>query len=143
VVSSESDVQEAIGEIEVRKALMQPVIAEIAALKEAVDAYVEKKGNIETDTHKLTRVQGFTRKWNVDKLKKIVPKGIFLQLCNLTPDPDKIDQAVRAGRLDAKKIAPAFEETPKAAYVKWTEKKESNSARQEEQADALAANLGT
>jgi hypothetical protein len=106
------------------------------ALKSAIDAYVLDHDEFETDTLKITRVQAHRRTWNIDTLAKIVPRGIFKNIVKMTVDPAKIDALVKEGRLDSKKIAPAYVETPNAAYVKWTEKSDTTSGADE--ADALA-----
>jgi hypothetical protein len=96
------------------------------------------KGSYEDDRYKITRVIGFKRAWNVAKLEKLLPRGIFKNITKTEADPAKIDEYVKAGRIKLKEIEPAFEETPLKAYPKWTEKK---GERGQEEADSLAAKL--
>lgn len=112
--------------------------AQRAELDAKVREYVLKKGTIETPGYKLTVVQGFTRAWNGEALAKIVPKGLFLKIVDYTPNPEKIDELVKAGKLDAKKIGKAFIETPKAPYVKVTKKKDDGGDEADRVAEALA-----
>lgn len=112
---------------------------ELAALKAAVDAFVLDHEAYEDDTYKLTRVQGHRRTWNADKLEAILPRGLFKRVIKITVDPAKLDQLVRAKKIDGKKIDPAFEETPNAPYVKYTVKSEDSGASEAEGlAEALA-----
>lgn len=107
-------------------------------LDKKIKAYVLKKGNVEIPGYLLTRVQGFRRAWNSEKLQKIVPKGLFLQIVDYIPNPDKIDELVKAGKLDSKKIDKAFEETPNAPYVKITKRKQDDGSEADRVAKALA-----
>lgn len=112
--------------------------AERAELDAKVKEYVLKKGNIETPTHKLTLVTGFTRRWDGETLARIVPKGLFLKIVDYVPNPDKIDEFVKAGKLDEKKIGKAFIETAKSPYVKITRKKDQDDGEADRVAKALA-----
>lgn len=111
---------------------------ERAELDRLVKQYVLDKGSVETDTHKLTLVQGFSRGWDGVKLERLVPKGIFLKIVDYVPNADKIDEMVKAGKLDAKKIKSAFIEVPKAPYAKITKKKADDGDEAARVAEALA-----
>lgn len=158
VASSKSDVRDALAKLvlaeEAKKMVEQEIedkckqetadLAEceqiIDALKAAVNAYVLNKGNYEDDSIKVTKVQGFTRKWNSDKLAKLLSKGMFLKVVDYVPNPDKINALVSQGKIDLKKIDKAYEETPKAAYPKWTPK--GKSGGHDDEAASLAEKLG-
>lgn len=151
VISSSSHVAEALAvleafDVEIEKFLADPALVllqkERAQLKEDIDAYILKRSTpYEDDNYKLTRVQGFRRTWNVSKLEAILPRGIFKNVIKMEADPQKIDQYVRDGKIDRKKIEPAFEESPNRAYVKMT-KKSHHEERGEAEADALAEAMG-
>lgn len=119
---------------------LEALAFERAGLKESIEKFVKDKGDYEDDSIKVTRVQGHRRTWNVAKLESIVPRGVFKNLVKMEVIPAKVDEYVRKGKLDRKKIAPAFEETPNAPYVKWTPKTDS-SDRAEQEADGLAEAL--
>lgn len=114
---------------------------QIAVLKEDIDKYVLDKDDYEDTDYKLTRVQAFRRRWDVDKLEAILPRGIFKNIVRVEPDPAKIDQYVREGKIDMKKIAPAYTETPNAPFVKMTKKSHAEEKGSAE-AESLAAKLG-
>ena len=111
-------------------------------IKEAVDAYVLKhfkaQDGIETPGYKLTHVQGHTRTWDAAKLESLVPRGIFKNLVALTVVPAKIDEYVRAKKIDRDAIAAAYTEKPNKPYVKWSPVKESSADRAESEAAGLA-----
>lgn len=107
-------------------------------LDKKVKEYVLKKDSIETPGYKLTVVRGFMRKWDGDALAKLVPKGMFLKLVDYVPNPEKIDELVKAKKISEKQISPAYIETPKAPYVKITKKTQSDSGEADRVAEALA-----
>lgn len=120
---------------------LDEVESELAAVKEEIDSLIVDKGvEYDGDRVKITRVQGYRRKWNVDKLEKIMPRPLFRQVIKLDVDSDKIDQLAREGKIDSKKIEPAYEETPNKAYAKWTWKSDKKNGNNE--AASLAAQLG-
>ena len=114
---------------------------EIADLKVGIDAYVLDREDYEDDDYKLTRVQAFRRRWDVQKLEAILPRGIFKNIVKIEVDPIKLDQLVREGRIAAKKIEPAFTETPNQPFVKITKKSHAEEKGSAE-AESLAAKLG-
>lgn len=115
--------------------------AERAGLKEAIDkAIVEDGVEYDTDEIKITRVQSHKRVWNVDKLEAILPRPLFRKVIKIAVDPDKLDQLVKAGQVDEKKLDPAFEETPQKAYARWTWK--ADKSKGSDEAESLAAKLG-
>lgn len=135
-----SDVRERLETIAALEAEKGELDDTIKRLKASLLDYVEKKGDYEDDDFKVTRVQGFTRTWNPARLAAILPKGVFLKVVNYVPDAGKIDELVKAGKIDLDKIKPAFEETPKAAYPKITKKSKSDKGAEGE-AESLAAKL--
>jgi hypothetical protein len=137
---------ERIAEIDVtiaeirREAHLDEWEAERAELKAKVDDLViNKLEAFEDDKIKITRVQGFKRTWDADRLEKILPRAIFRRVIKITPDPAKIDAEVKAGNIEVDRIAPALNETPNKAYAKWTAKSESDGGAAE--AESLAAKL--
>jgi hypothetical protein len=146
IVRSESAVQVAYEDIEALveeiATLTGPLKAERDKLEAAVDAYLVTKEagtSVETVTHKLTVVQGHTRKWNVDKLKTLVPRHVFKNITELVVVRDKLNEYVAAGEIDRDAIEEAFEEKPNAPYVKKTPKGHDKSGAAE--ADSLAERL--
>lgn len=131
------ELDNSITQVEQDSGLME-LRAERNELERLVRQYVLDKGNVETDTHKLTRVQGFTRGWDGVKLEKLVPKGLFLKIVDYVPNADKIDELVKAGKLDIKTIKSAFIEVPKAPYAKITKKKADDTDEAERVAQTLA-----
>jgi len=55
-------------------------------------------------------------------------------------DAEKLDSLIRAGEIDRDKIASAYEEKPKAAYVKHSVIKEDDNSGEDE-ASAVASAL--
>lgn len=113
-------------------------------LKESIDAYVidkyEAGDGYEDDTFLATKVVGFMRNWSAEKLEKLMPRGLFKQVVKLSIDNAKLDQLVKAGKIDREMIEPAFEEAPKKPYVKVT-RKSNNTGRASAEAEGLAAKL--
>lgn len=153
IVSTKSHVAVALREreelgAELDKMLNDPAIvaltAELAGLKEAIDTYViehfEPGDGFEDDDWLATKVVGHKRTWDVEKLEKLIPRGIFKNVVEFKVIPDKIDEYVRKGKLDRKKIGVAFTETPNKPYVKIT-KREQNESKGEAEATGLAAKL--
>ncbi len=110
-----------------------------AQLKRDIDEWVLGAESYEDDAMKLTRVASKRRYWDTARLEKILPRGIFKNIVKIEADPDKIDQYVRAGRINAKMIEPALVEEPNAPYVKWTRKRQDEGAGEAEAAGLLAA----
>lgn len=75
---------------------------------------------------KATKVVGTMRKWNALKLRQLVPTAVYAKVTRLEVDAARVDDFVKRGVIDLDKVSPAFEETPKAAYVKWTPAKDSS-----------------
>lgn len=50
-------------------------------------------------------------------LRSLVTKEVWMQITKRVPDPDRIDEAVTEGIVDAKKIEAAYVETFKAPYL--------------------------
>lgn len=116
--------------------------AEIETLDADIKAYVlDSEENYEDDKYKLTRVQGFRRHWDTDKLEKILPRGIFKNAVTIQADPQKIDQLVRDGKVKMNLIAPAYVEVPNTAYVKVSRKR-NDEQKGDVEAAALAEALG-
>lgn len=112
---------------------LAPYIEEASALKSAVDKYVLDKfksgEGLDLPTAKITKVVGHSRRWNPDKLSKLLSKGLFLKVVDYVPSAEKIDALVKEGKIDRKTIDAAYEESPNKPYVKWTpvyEKRDGN-----------------
>ena len=109
--------------------------AKIAKLTEAIDAYVIEhyaaSDGYEDDTVKLTKVVGHTRRWNPDKLRPLMPTSLYKLVIDVKVNADRLDALVKEGKINRKRIAKAFEETPNAPYVKRTDKSDRHSIEQE------------
>lgn len=114
---------EAIAEIE---ALMeeehdfQSMRKEAIELHRALTRFMDDKSvdKLDMGTFRYQVVRAVTRTWNANKLKAKLGKAKFLQVCSVTPDPDKIDDMVRQGKIDLEDIESALDETPKTPYIK-------------------------
>jgi hypothetical protein len=119
------------------RAAMQEEDAELeAAIREFVLNSYEAGSGYEDDRVRLTKVQGHTRTWNVDKLQAKLSRGLFKSVTQITVVPAKIDEMVRKGKIDLDAIADAYEERANKPYVKPTAKKDGLDA--EAEADNLA-----
>jgi len=123
--------------------LTTPLVAARDALQAVVDEYVLKSydpgSGYEDDGHKLTVVQSHTRKWNPDKLRKLVPTHIFKNLIEVKVLPAKVDEYVRAGKIKREDIEDAYEESANTPYIKKTTRGAKNGASE---AASLAERLG-
>lgn len=123
-------------------ALVAPLQVEHMALKEARDRYIIDQYSpgegYEDEEWMATKVVSHRRTWDVEKLERLVPRGIFKNLVKMTVVPEKVDEYVRAKKIDRKKIEAAFTETPNAPYVKIT-KKSQPKVTGEDEADSLSA----
>lgn len=124
--------------------LTEPWQEERQMVKEALDKYVIDKfqpgDGYEDDDWLATKVVSTRRSWDVEKLTKLVPRGILKNLVKMTVDNGKVDEYVRSGKLDRDKIEPAYTETPNSPYVKIT-RRNNNTAKIEKEAAGLAARL--
>ena len=123
--------------------LTAPLNEERAALANAIDKYIiahyEPSDGYEDDDVKLTKVVSYRRAWNPEKLQKLLPTSLYKLVIKVTVDSSKLDALVKEGKIDRKKIEPAYEETPNAPYVKRTVKVAGQAERAEEEAASLAA----
>lgn len=156
-IASVSGVQSALRRIEEIDAALETLTARLAKTKLAqqidvleeekhalsieVDAFVldhyEAGDGYEDDAIRITKVQGHSRRWNAETLMRLVPRGVFKTLVDVTVVPAKVDDAVKAGRITLEQIADAFEETPNRPYLKRTVKAQGR----EDQAASLAEKL--
>lgn len=116
---------------------------ESMALMEAVKDFVLKRDKpLEVDNRRFTIVKQHVRKWNPEKLQSLLPKAVFMKVATMqyVVDPERLDSLIRAGEIDRKKIESAFEESPKAPYVKHSILKPSDNSGEEE-ADRVAEAL--
>lgn len=109
------------------------------ALKGAMTRFDQK--HIFRDNYKITLIRGHSTTWNPDKLRKLLPKNLWLKVTKQVIDPGKIDDLVRAGTIKEKAVAPALEQKPKAPYIQRYEYKEGEDkdAAMEEEKAARAA----
>lgn len=148
MIASESHVRAATAEradleAELDVHLNAPHIVElredIGRLTNAIDKYIVEhyaaSDGYEDDNVKLTKVVGHTRRWNPDKLRVLLPTSLYKLVIDVKVNADKLDALVKEGKINRKKIAKAFEETPNAPYVKRTDKADRQSIETE------AANL--
>lgn len=147
IIRSASHVQVALNllrtcERTLEELLANPIITdlenEISLLRLAINQFVLDNDGYEDDSIKITRVQAFRRTWNAEKLENLVPRGIFKNLVTFTVKPEKIDEYVRQGKLNAEKIAAAYEESPNAPFTRWSKKSQANGAAE---AQSLAEKL--
>lgn len=113
----------------------------VQGLSEALDGYVlatsEASESIELGEWRYTKVVQHQRSWNPDKLMKLIPTSIYKMVIKVSVDSAKLDQLVREGKIDRKKIEAAYEETPKKPYVKAT-RASGNADAGEAEATSLA-----
>lgn len=103
-----------------------PMRDEIAKLAAARDAYViakvEASDSIEVGNVTLTKVVGHRRSWNPEKLQRLLPTRLYKLVIDVKVNSAKLDELVREGKIDRKKIEAAYEEVPNKPYVKRTVK---------------------
>lgn len=121
-----------------------PLREERDKLAKAVDQYVishyEASDGYEDDDVKLTKVVGYRRSWNPAKLQKLLPTSLYKLIIKVSVDAEALNELVKEGKIDRKKIESAYEETPNAPYVKRTVKGTGTSRASDEAAE-LAAKL--
>jgi hypothetical protein len=144
VIVSESHVQAASAELleleaELEVHLNAPHIVtlreDIYKLTESINAFVvkhyEASDGYEDQHVRFTKVVGHTRRWNPDKLIRLLPTSLYKLVIDVKVNADRLDALVKEGKINRKKIAKAFEETPNAPYVKRTDKSDRQSIEQE------------
>jgi hypothetical protein len=95
---------------------------------------------IEREGYRLQIVRRFKRYWDAEKLRKLVSPKEWQVITDRVPNPDKIDNAVREGVLDLKKINRAFIEEESGTHVRrFNAPKESADAEADRVAEALSA----
>ena len=137
---------EAIAEIEAKmeeEYEMSTLRNESMALYDAVRLFVlnrDKDLILPDRTFKIVKQK--IRRWNPEKLAKLLPKHMFMKIVKVeyAVDAEKLDSMIRAGKIDRDEIKGAFEETPKAAYVKHSVLKADDTTGEDE-ADAVASAL--
>lgn len=141
-IESEKDLQEAASAIEQRESDLTEIEQmmeddhdyltmrdEIGKLDEAIRTFMSANDvkHVYRDDYAITLIRRMRSRWDADKLKKLVPKGMFLKLVTVAIDPQKIDNLVREGKLDSKKIASALVETPEKPHTRRFPYKEGQS----------------
>lgn len=120
-----------------------PLREEIDKLTEAVDGWIianyEASDGYEDDKVKLTKVVSYRRSWNPEKLRKLLPTKLYKLVIDVTVNKNRLDELVREGKIDPKKIESAYEETPNKPYVKRTDKSDTKTRGEEEAANLAAA----
>ena len=121
-----------------------PLKVEREELQSAVDKYVvdhyEAGQGYEDSNYRATKVVGHTRSWNPVTLQKLLPTRLYKLVIIVKVDSAKLDELVREGKIERKKIEKAFEETPNTPYVKMT-KKDQSAARSADESESLAEAL--
>lgn len=79
--------------------------------------------------------------WNEAKLKVMLTTQQWNLITERKLNPDLLDEAARAGKLDRRKIAKAYEEEHTKPYLRTYALKEDDSEKRQEEADALDAML--
>jgi len=124
------------------EAQTRPLRDELEALTAAVDAYVidhyEPGDGYDDGAVRLTKVVGYRRAWNPDKLRKLLPTRLYKLVIDVKVNNGKLDELVREGKIDRDKIESAYEEQPNAPYVRRTKASEDKAG---EEAAGLAAAL--
>jgi hypothetical protein len=112
---------------------------EVGGLNAAITKFMSANDvkHVFRDTYKITVIRGHTTTWNPDRLKKLLPKSLWLKVTKQVVDPNKIDDLVKKGVIKDKLIEDALESKPKAAYIQrypYKEGQDADAARAEEQA---------
>lgn len=107
-------------------------------LKQSIEEFMvgQNLPKLNLKTYRWQLIRGTDKKWNADKLQKILGKGKFLRICKVEPDPQKIDNAVRKGDIDLKTIEPALDETPRKPYIKRYDNTEAKGEAEAERVKA-------
>lgn len=134
--------QEAVAEIEQKMEEefdYSTMKAEIESLRDAVTTFMSanKVAHVFRDNYKITLVRRTSGRWNPDKLRGLVPKGMWLKITTQTVNGDKIDDLVREGKLDRKVIGKAFEITAQKPHIRvfpYKEGQDADAAAKEEEA---------
>jgi len=97
---------------------------DVTTLQQAVKEFmtVHNLPSVARPDYTISLVCASRSRWDDGKLKKILGKAGFLKIAKITVDPAKIDELVKEGKLDLKKIESAFIVTPNAPYLKFTPK---------------------
>jgi hypothetical protein len=128
----------------------EQALVEIEELMEEEHGYMTIKDNIGTlktamleymvdqdiaqapaDGGRFSLVRRTRTRWNPDKLKKILSKSQIIKVSRFDIDPEKLDDLVRQGKLDRKKIAPALEQTPEKPHIRWYDSSDEDAASEE------------
>jgi hypothetical protein len=120
--------REKIAETKLGQAL-QSFEEDAAALSAAIDRFVLERYSAgegyEDANWKLTKVVGHSRRWNADKLQKLIPYGVFKKIVKVEVVPNLLNEAVKNGEIDLEAVDAAYEDTPNAPYVKRTRRSQS------------------
>lgn len=111
-----------------RKMGIPALIEEYNLLQETLDDYVLNAESFESDTWKAKRTQAHRRVWDVDKLKSLLPTGIYKSIVKPVVDTSALEDLVNSGKVNIADIEEALTETPNKAYVKWTAKSDTQAA---------------
>jgi hypothetical protein len=92
---------------------------EVEDLTEAIRLFMVENDHkhVFRDTYKLTLIQRANTRWDESKLRKLLPKSLWLKVTKQVVDRDKIDDLVREGKIDEKTIAPALVSTPVKPHI--------------------------
>jgi hypothetical protein len=113
---------------------------EVDTLKIAVQEYLVETGTkeIEHDGVRAVIIKGQIGTWSKEKLRKILTKSEWLKVTTYEIDKDKLDEAVKAGTIDEKKIQGAYVTVEKKPYIRFF----YSASDEGEESESLAAALG-
>jgi hypothetical protein len=106
---------------------------DIGALKAGMLEYMVEYdvAQAPADGGRFSLVRRTRTRWNPDKLKRILSKSQIIKVSRFDIDPEKLDDLVRQGKLDRKKIAPALEQTPEKPHIRWYDSSDEDAASEE------------
>lgn len=117
--------------------------ADLNAVNAAIDSYAldtyQPGQGFESPEWKVTKVQGTTKVWNVDKLRSLVSHGLFKKMVSVSVDASKVDAEVKAGHVTLDEIEAAFSIKNNSPYVRITRRNLRDDGSEE--AESLAAKL--
>jgi hypothetical protein len=89
-------------------------------LKLSLEAWMtdQNEQKLELDNYRWQLIKPESKRWNADKLRAVLGKAMFLKVCKVEPDPAKIDDLVRQGKIKLPDIEKALEFEPKKPYIK-------------------------
>ena len=113
----------------------------VESLQAALNAYViaafKASEGYEDDQWRGTKVVGHRREWDIDGLRKAISGPLYKAVIDVKIDGQKVDELVRAGKLDLNAIKRFYTEKANKPSVKWTRKTVKDGEREDAQAAEL------